>query len=193
MVKLQRMASLSIIGGMKSTPTDLLDAHTGLLPMELTLLRICHRAAIRLCSLPLLHPLYTMVRAAHLSTNEKHSDPIRNALKIFELNPRKFETIRPDITPPTYYKHVKATISSERKDAIEAEAKDEADYKIYTDGSEQDGRVGASAIIFCKGIPRAEKSLTFHLGNSSRYTVTDAELVGALLGIWLLRTTPGSA
>ena len=132
-------------------------------------------------------------RMYHLSTNEKHSDPIRNALKIFELDPRKFETIRPDITPPTYYKRVKATISSERKDAIEAEAKDEADYKIYTDGSEHDGRVGASAIIFRKGIPRAEKSLTFHLGNSSRYTVTDAELVGALLGIWLLRTTPGSA
>jgi ribonuclease HI len=88
---------------------------------------------------------------------------------------------------------VKATISSERKAAIEAETKDKADYKIYTDGSEHNGRVGASATILRKGTPRAERSLTYHLGNSSKYTIADAELVGALLGIWLLRTTPGSA
>ena len=37
MNKLQRMASLGIMGGMKLTPTDLLDAHTGLLPIDLTL------------------------------------------------------------------------------------------------------------------------------------------------------------
>ena len=192
-VKLQRMVSLSIVGGMKSTSTDLLDAHTGLLPMELTLLHICHRATVRLCSLPLLHPLYAMVHAAHLSTNEKHSDLIRNALKIFELNPQKFETIRPDTTPPAYYKHVKATILREQKVTIKVEAKDEADYKIYTDGSIHDGRVGASAIILCKGTSRAERSLTYHLGNSSKYTIADTELVDALIGIWLLHTTPGTA
>ena len=168
---------------MKSTPTDLLNTHTGLLPMELTLLHICHRAAVQLCSLPLLHLLYAMVRAAHLLTTEKHSDLIRNALKIFKLNPQKFETIRPDTTPLTYYKHVKATILREWKVAIEAEAKDEADYKIYTDGSIHDRRVGASAIIFCKGTSRAERSLTYHLGNSSKYTIADVELVGALLSI----------
>ena len=134
-----------------------------------------------------------MVRGAHLSMNEKHLDPIRNALKIFELNPQKFETIRPDITSLTYYKHIKATIPRERKATIEAEAKDKADYKIYTDGSIHDRRVGASAIILCKGTPRAERSLTYHLGNSSKYTIADAELVGALLGIWLLHTTPGTA
>ena len=150
MVKLQRMVSLSIVGGMKSTPTDLLDAHTGLLPMELTLLCICHRATVQLCLLPPLHLLYAMVHTVHLSTNKKHSDPIRNALKIFELNPQKFKTIRPDTTPPTYYKHVKATILREQKVAIEVEANDEADYKIYTDGSIHDRRVGASAIILRK-------------------------------------------
>ena len=150
MVKLQRMASLSIVGGMKSTPTDLLDTHTGLLPMELTLLYICHRATVQFCSLPLLHLLYAMVRAAHLLTTKKHSDPIRNVLKIFELNPQKFETIRPDTTLLTYYKHVKATILREQKVTIEAEAKDKADYKIYTDGSIHNGRMGASAIILRK-------------------------------------------
>ena len=46
MTKLQRLASLAIVGGMKSTPTDLLDAHSGLFPIELMLLCICHRAAV---------------------------------------------------------------------------------------------------------------------------------------------------
>jgi len=50
MMKLQRFASLAIVGRMKSTPTDLLDVHAGLLPIELTLLCICHRAAVRLCT-----------------------------------------------------------------------------------------------------------------------------------------------
>ena len=136
MVKLQRAASLSIIGGMKLTPTDLLDAHTGLLPMELTLLHICHRAAVCLCTLPPSHPLHLIVCKTHLSTNEKHADPIKIALKIFELDLQKFETVALDTTPPSYYLHVTAFISSDRKNAIEAEASNEANYKIYTDRSE---------------------------------------------------------
>jgi hypothetical protein len=88
-----------IVGGMKSTPTDLLDAHAGLLPVELMLLRICHRAAVRLCTLPDTHPLHPLVRASHRSRNEKHRDPIKNTLRIFKLNPRKFEPIAPDLTP----------------------------------------------------------------------------------------------
>ena len=46
MTKLQRLTSLAIVGGTKLTPTDLLDAHAGLFPIELMLLRICHRAAV---------------------------------------------------------------------------------------------------------------------------------------------------
>jgi ribonuclease HI len=211
MVKLQRMATLSIMGGMKSTPTDLLDAHAGLLPMELTLQRICHRAALRLCSLPPTHPLHPLVREASRSTNDKHPDPIRTALKIFELNPRKFETLKPDTTPQAYYEKVTAKtlkpdttpqayyekvtakIPKDHEEAIAIEAEDDADFKIYTDGSEHNGRVGAAAVIFRRGAPRAERSLTYHLGASSNYTIADAELVGALLGLRLLCTTPGSA
>ena len=148
MVKLQRMATLGIIGGMKSTPMDLLDAHSGLLPMELTLLRICHRATVHLCSLPPSHPLFPLVREAHASTNDKHSDPIRNLLRIFDLNPQKFENLALDTTPQAFYAHVTPLIPKEQKDAIALEASDGADYRIYTDGSKHDGRVGATATIF---------------------------------------------
>ena len=72
MTKLQRLTSLAIVGGMKSTLMDLLDVHTSLLPVELMLLRICHRAMVRLCTLPDTHPLHPLVWASHRSQNEKH-------------------------------------------------------------------------------------------------------------------------
>src|SRR6266446_4556005 len=102
MQKLQRLACLAIVGGMKSMPTDLLNAHTGLHPIELTLLRICHRATIRLCTLPTSHPLHAVTQSAFRSPPQKHHEPISYALQIFELNPHKFEMIAPNTTPPTY-------------------------------------------------------------------------------------------
>jgi ribonuclease HI len=193
MTKLQRLASLAIVGGMKSTPTDLLDAHAGLLPIELTLLRICHRAIIRICTLPNTHPLHPLVRAAHRSRNEKHRDPIKNALRIFKLNPRNFEPIAPDLDHPASLLYSTPTIPKNREDSILTEANDTSDYKIFTDGSGQNGKAGASAVLYRNGEPQALRSLTYHLGDLTRYTINDAESVGALLAAWLVRTTPGFA
>ena len=72
MTKLQRLTSLGIEGSMKSTLTDLLDTHASLLLVKLMLLHICHRAAVRLYTLPDTHPLYLLVQALHRSQNEKH-------------------------------------------------------------------------------------------------------------------------
>ena len=131
MGKLQRLASLSIIGGMQSMLTDLLDAHAGLLPIELTLLCFCHRATIRLCTLPPTHLLHPLVHAARQSHNKKHQDSIKTALRIFELDPCKFETVTPDVTPPTYFSHIKTTLSKTHEDSILTKANDTPDLKIY--------------------------------------------------------------
>ena len=40
--KTHRVAILAINGALRTTPTDLLDAHAGTLPIELTLLKVCH-------------------------------------------------------------------------------------------------------------------------------------------------------
>ena len=193
MTKLQRMASLGIIGHMRSTPTDLLDAHTGLLPIDLTLFWICHRATVHLCSLPPSHPLHSIVRAAHLSQNKKHVNPIKSTLRIFELDPHKFETISPNTTPPEHLAKIKAIIPREKDKAITAELKDEADLNIFTDGSGKDRQAGTSAVLFQKDNPNAIKSLTYHIGELLKHTIEEAELIGALMGIWLLHTMPGSA
>ena len=193
MVKLQRLASLSIVGGMKSTPTDLLDAHMGLLPIKLTLLRLCHRAVVRICTLPQAHPLHLLVRTAHHSQTDKHLDPITSALRIFKLDLSKFETIKPDTTPCSYFSRIKTTILKTQEELVTAEENDTPDFKIFMDGSGYNGRTGAAAILFKKGTPHAIRSLTYHLGDLAEHSILEAELVGVLLAAWLLRTTLGFA
>ena len=62
--KAQRMASTAITGTLRSAPTDLLDAHAGLWPMELALMKACHRAMTRMLTLPDTHPLHHTVKIA---------------------------------------------------------------------------------------------------------------------------------
>ena len=61
LASLQRMATLAITSALCSTTTDVLDLHTDVLPVELLLNKICHRAFLRLVSLPPAHPLQTLV------------------------------------------------------------------------------------------------------------------------------------
>jgi len=59
LASVQRMATLAITGAMHTTATDMLDLHAGIWPMDLMLHRVCHRAALRVVSLPGSHPLHT--------------------------------------------------------------------------------------------------------------------------------------
>ena len=168
MKKLQRLANLAIIGSMKSTLTDLLDAHAGLFPTELTLLYICHRATTRLCTLPATHPLHPLVCTVHGLNSEKHQDPIKTVLRIFELDPWKFESILLDLTPLATLSRIVPTISRNWEDSILAVTDNTSDYTVYTDGSGLNRKASMSAVLYKRGEPHMFKSLNFHLGNLSR-------------------------
>jgi hypothetical protein len=56
--KVQRIATVAIAGVLRSSPTDLVDIHAGTLPIELTLLKVCHRAIARMLTLSYSHPLH---------------------------------------------------------------------------------------------------------------------------------------
>ena len=45
-ISFQRTAALAITGALRSTATDVLDLHAGLLPMTLVLCQACHRAVL---------------------------------------------------------------------------------------------------------------------------------------------------
>jgi hypothetical protein len=57
LTSVQRMATIAITGAMKTTATDVMEAHANILPIELLMLYVCYRAAARMVTLPASHPL----------------------------------------------------------------------------------------------------------------------------------------
>ena len=188
--KLQRIATLAITGALRSTPTDLLDAHAGVLPMELALLKTCHRATVRLLTLPLTHPLHKSIQASRRSTPAKHLSSIDNLLRLFKLRKVKIETIAPVTTDPHRTPTFKIIVQPSREQSIAVEKKDKADFKVFTDGSNHDGGIGAGAVLYRKGSSRPLAELKAYLGTSTEHNSYEAEVVGGILGTWLISSNP---
>jgi hypothetical protein len=188
--KSQRLATLSITGALCSTLSDFLDAHAGVLPVELMLKKSCHRAMVRMTTLPSSHSLHQIVQKVKSSLPSKHLSPIDHLIKIFKLQRKTIETIM----PPTesHPNRFTTEIADSRKDSIAQEVKDNADFKIFSDGSGQDGYVGAAAVIYKKGVRRPVGHLKAHLGPLTKHTTYEGEAVGGILALWLARETPGT-
>lgn len=137
--KLQRIATLAITGGLRTTATDLIDAHAGVLPMELALLKVW---------------ILPVIGGQRL--------------------------------PPRLITVVAAT----REASIDNEKRDVTDYKVFMDGSDHDGGVGAAAVLFARGWPCPLSRLKAYLGTSKEYGNYEAELVGGLLAMQLVKGLP---
>jgi ribonuclease HI/endonuclease/exonuclease/phosphatase family metal-dependent hydrolase len=188
--KTQRIATLAITGTLRSAPTDLIDAHAGLLPMELALLKACHRATVRMITLPNAHPLHRIITRAKRDPPEKHLSPIDQLLKILKLRNKKLETIDSTnrITPNSA--RFTMNIENNREASIKNEKEDTADFKVFSDGSGQEDGIGASAIMYKKGRVTPVNSLQYYLGTKNKHNTYEAEAVGAILAIWIIRSTP---
>src|SRR5882724_6314668 len=57
LAKIQRQATLHITGALRSAPTDAIDACADVLPFNLLVKSLTHKAATRLATLPWSHPL----------------------------------------------------------------------------------------------------------------------------------------
>jgi hypothetical protein len=123
MEMVQRMANLNITGGLRSSATDALDIHANVLPFQKTLRKICHRATLRMATLPEAHPLARGVKAAYnfcakrnFQGRKRHASPIQ-----------KMETISPVRHYPKWEPDTTISIAGKEKDALtEEEEADEA-------------------------------------------------------------------
>ncbi|QRV81841.1 RNA-directed DNA polymerase from mobile element jockey [Ceratobasidium sp. AG-Ba] len=168
---IQRISALNITGALRTSPTDALDAHAGILPIKLELQRACHRAAIRLATIPTSHPLRQVVDREGKHLPAEHSEYAPKA--------------RSDDIEKTLTK-LKVTIAKTREEAIEFEKTTTADIKIFTDGSMKDGGVGAAAVLIREGAE--DRTLKAYLGSDEEHEVYEAEIVGLQLGLHLLET-----
>src|ERR1700678_2681879 len=64
MERVQRQVALRITGALRTTPSDLLLPHAGLIPLQLQIRKICQNSALRIATLPAHHPLFRTANKA---------------------------------------------------------------------------------------------------------------------------------
>ena len=185
---IQRVGVLAVTGGLRTSPTDTLDASAFLLPAPKLISKWCHRAAARMATLPSEHPLHKVVGRKVAGELKRHKAPINNLLSDFKHGTKEFEKIPAAVLDPMLSGKppFKISIPPDRESSIrEAENVSEM-VQVYTDRSVAEGKVGAAAILLRAG--NLPCTLHFHLGSDSKHTVHEAELVGILLGLYLIST-----
>jgi ribonuclease HI len=161
--------------------------------MKLALLKACHSALVRSLTLPSTNPVHQVVQAAKRSQPQKHLGPLNNLLKIFELRLNtELETIYPAVTLKGLSPQHRVVIDNSREDSINSESIDNADFKVFTDGSGQHGGVRASAILYEKGRATPRKSLQVFLGTLEKHKTFEAETVRAIFALWILQNVPAT-
>ena len=84
---------------------------------------------------------------------------------------------------------IKTSIAKNREDSISYERNDKADFKAFSDGSGQDNGIGAAAILYKKNFVRPVKDVQAYLGTKSKHNTYEAEAVGVVLALWIIRNS----
>jgi Reverse transcriptase (RNA-dependent DNA polymerase) len=100
--KLQRMATIAINGALRATPTDLLDAHTRQLPVNLLLKKICYRSMIWICALPPSNPVYDQAIEYFVKPSRTHHTNVQKMTELFNIDPTVYETVPAVSRPPVF-------------------------------------------------------------------------------------------
>ena len=171
---------------MRTTAADVLDAHNYILPAHLLLLKVCHRAAVRLASLPPIHPLHPLVQHVARRLIKCHKSLLHCLLHSTAISANSLETILPARRHPSYCPVFSRHIDVSKDDAtVYAGYLATKEVTVFSDGSCINGSVGMAASLWIKG--RRKKTITYHLGHENEHTIFEAELVGVILALHLLR------
>ena len=182
----QRRGALLITGGLFSSAGDTLDFHAGLIPARLLVARIRHRAAMRIATLPEGHPLHARLHRMRRRKQAKtFKSPVDDLVAEFKVDKIRMETTAAIRRPPYWEFSGTCRIARTEEEAIEEEEHDNADLKIYSDGSGLEKVIGASAVLFRDGVER--RSRRFRLGKDDSHEVYDGEGVGILSGLSIAR------
>ena len=146
----QCIAVTAITGALHTMATDVMEAHVNIPPVKMLMHKICHWAAIRLAALPESHPLHKPVLICTRRRAKRHLSPIHVLLQTYGIKPAELEVF--SMKWPPNGKCVLTSDVAESQDSLKvADLEDDADLKIYTDGSGQDGMAGAAAILYKGG------------------------------------------
>ncbi|KAG1828311.1 hypothetical protein F4604DRAFT_1545230, partial [Suillus subluteus] len=185
MARVQRMASLLITGGMRSTASDILDAHANLLPFQQNLRKICHRSTLRMATLPASHPLKKDIMSAYryrskhnFDKAKRHPSPLHALAYEFQINPEDTEIVEPVRHYPKWIPDVNLSIAQKPEEAYYEDAQADEEIRVYSDGSAVDGVGGAAVIMDGERVVGERR---FHLGKDKAHTVYEGEVIGMIL------------
>ncbi|SJL09301.1 uncharacterized protein ARMOST_12678 [Armillaria ostoyae] len=191
MSKPQRLACKVMAGGLRSTSTEALDYHANILPTHLRMNLAAYKFAVRLCTLPPSHPLQKVVERCK-RIPRLHRSPIHHLMSAFKDLHNDWETIKAGSVDVVRSQALKFSIPDTKKSAEQDVAKlPKGDRYIYSDGSGFKAKIGAAAWMQpLESTPNREVQRLLHLGPDTHHTVFEAELVGALLAIDIIKSTP---
>ena len=136
--------------------------------------------------------LFVKTMSVHDSASPgKHLSPIDSLLTRFKLWELRMEVITPVMENAGQIPCFKTSIPASREQSIEEEDQDKSDFKVFSDGSGQEGGAGAAAVIYRKGRSRPLGHLKAYLGPLASHSTYEGEAVGGLLGCYLIQNTPG--
>jgi hypothetical protein len=184
MCTIQRGVALLITGGLTSSPTDALDACAGLLPIRHLVNKVRQCAALRLATLDRGHPLHTAVVNAAKHYVKHHRTPLHELMDEFKIKPQKMEEIKSIRYGTSWESSMAVSIRSSKEGAEEEHRNNKAQWKIYTDGSGIDGKIGGVVVLYQDGVEIGASRK--RLGSAKTYTVYEGEGIRGALGLGLL-------
>ena len=190
--KLQQMATLAIMDVLHMSPTDLLDMHTSILLIELALLKAYHRTLVRMLALHATHPLSQVITNAKCTPPKNHPGPIDLLLLNFKLSGTKMKRTVLAVKDPNQCQRFRVEIPDTRDLSIEKEDLNQANYKVFVDGSGHKRGIGVAVVIFKKESRQPLEHLKAYLSPPTTHNTYEAEAVGGILAIWLIQSTAGT-
>jgi ribonuclease HI len=185
MARVQRQAALQITGAMRTSATDVTEAHAHLIPFHLAVNRQLHSEALRIATLPKTHPLFTHIREAAAKPQlKRHPSQLHLLCAKFKLEPDWIETIPAFRHSSGWKPDVKVVITADKEQALEEARAARERIQVYTDGSVIDGGVGAAADLWI-GRSR-DLEVRRHLGEGRHFTIFEAELMAIAIALGIL-------
>jgi ribonuclease HI len=196
LARVQRMATLQITGGLRSSPSDMLDAHANILPIQQIIRKNCHRATLRMATLLSTHPLVKGIKSAYLYCEKRNfkgrkrqPSPLHKLMNEFQIDPTKMEKIAPIRHYPKWEPDMETHIAKDVELAAIEDTTASEDLRVYSNGSMINGGVGGAAVAM-----RGEMiigSKRFYWGSEKDHTVHEVEIVGMILAVQILKEKGG--
>jgi hypothetical protein len=149
------VGTIAITGGLRTTPTDTLDAHASILLIRLKLGRNLYRAAVRISSLPNSHPLRRQYSQAGARKPKRHRSALHYMTQLYGIKVGDVETLPVVRQNPAKANQMPVTleISGNKEESKRQDANAKETIKVYSDSSAKGEKVGAAALLTRQGQP----------------------------------------